>query len=95
MAEDRQRLLITGLKPDRERLSGTNKEAKMARTFKITGYLVDANDDYDAEDIEGIIERHTDLIANLKIVASLEWKWDDDCPENFKGCTAEDYERRF
>jgi hypothetical protein len=70
-------------------------EDEMARTFKITGYLVDANDNYDAEDIERIIEHYTDLIANLKIVSSSEWKWDDDCPENFEGCTEGDYERRF
>ena len=67
----------------------------MARTFKITGYLVDANDNYDAEYIEGIFERYTDFIANLKIISSPKWKWDDDCHENFEGCTEEDYERRF
>ena len=67
----------------------------MARTFKVSGYLVDANDDYDAEDVQILIEYHTNLIANLKVVASPEWKWDDDCPENFEGCTTEDYERRF
>lgn len=67
----------------------------MARTFKISGFLVDANDNYDAEDIQRTLERYTDLIPDLKIVVSSEWKWDDNCPENFKGCTTEDYERRF
>ena len=67
----------------------------MAKTFKISGYLIDANDNYDIEDIKRIIEYHTDMIANLNIIASPEWKWDDDCPENYEGCKAEDYERRF
>ena len=66
----------------------------MARTFKISGYLVDPNDDYDPKDLEGMIQ-FTDMIGDLKVVASTEWEWDDDCPENFVGCTTEDYERRF
>ena len=69
--------------------------AEMARTFKITGYMVDANDDYDEDDLQRIIEGHTDLFGNLKIVASSEWEWGDDCPENYKTCSMEDYERRF
>lgn len=67
----------------------------MARTFKITGYLVDPNDNYNAEDIQRILERYADLNSDLKIVSSPEWKWDDNCPENFKGCTTEKYEKRF
>lgn len=68
----------------------------MAKTYKIQGYLVDANgDDANVVDIENIIDRFTDLFGDLGVTVSPDWEWDDDCPENKQGCTIADYERRF
>lgn len=68
----------------------------MAKTYKIEGYLVDANgDDENLVDISEVLNRHTDLFGNLNVTISPDWKWDDDCPENFEGCSPEDYARRF
>ena len=68
----------------------------MAKTYKIYGYLVDANgDDNNLVDIEEVFNSYTDLFGNLNVTVSPNWEWDDDCPENKKGCSNEEYEKRF
>lgn len=68
----------------------------MAKTYKIEGYLVDANgDDCNLAYIKEILHRSVDLFGNLNVTVSPDWEWDDDCPENKEGCSDEEYERRF
>lgn len=67
----------------------------MAKTYKITGYMVDANGDGCNEvDIQAVLERYTDLFGDLNVIISPQWKFDDDCPENMEGCTQSDYEKK-
>ena len=68
----------------------------MAITYRINGYLVDANgDDNNLVDFQHLFERNTDLIGTLDIDNSPEWEWTDDCPENSENCSKEDYSCRF
>lgn len=67
----------------------------MAKTYHITGYIVDSNgDDLNRLDIGKIIADN-ELFGTLNIRTSSTWEFTDDCPENFKDCAFADYESRF
>ena len=68
----------------------------MARIFKISGYLVDANGDYDAEQLEVALKEDYDLIAHhIRVEERDIGEWDDDCPLNDFDCPKEECEKYF
>ena len=56
----------------------------MAKIFKISGYFVDPNGDYSAEDLEIGLEDDFDMIAkHIKVEEKDIGEWDDDIPLNY------------
>lgn len=61
----------------------------MAKIMKFSGYYVDPNGDYSAEQLKALLEENFDLIAHHVKVEEVDLKhWDDDhilnrcdCPE--------------
>ena len=68
----------------------------MAKIFKISGYLVDPNGDYDAKDfVVGINEGFDAFGHHVKVEEVDIGEWDDDHPLNKIGCTVEECEKYF
>ena len=55
----------------------------MARIFKITAYMVDANEDFNASSIKDEIKNIDDIIVkNVEVIEKDIGEWDDDHPLN-------------
>lgn len=71
----------------------------MAKTYKVSGYIVDPNgDDLNLLDIPYILETYGDVsphFMKLCVTESPTWEFEDDCPENHGPLTDEMCERRF
>lgn len=65
----------------------------MAHIFKITAYMVDANEDFNASNIKDEIQNIDDIIVkNVEVIEKDIGEWDDDHPLNrcnspIKECT--------
>ena len=68
----------------------------MAKIFKISGYLVDANGDCEKEAIEIALTDNLDLMdQHLHIEDKDIGEWDDDSPLNYDNCDLAECERYF
>lgn len=69
----------------------------MAKIFKISGYFVDPNGDFDAIDVVEIIKQRVDLIDHYVEVeeVDLPGEWDDDNPLNRYDCPIAECEKYF
>lgn len=68
----------------------------MATIFKISGYLVDPNDDFTAEDLEVRIGEDYDIIGHhIKVEEADLGEWDDDNPLNYLDCPINECEKYF
>lgn len=68
----------------------------MAKIFKITGYFVDCNDDYDCDRLKIDLEQDYDLIAHHINVEERDIdEWDDDIPLNKIDCPVSECEKYF
>ena len=72
----------------------------MARTFRISGYLVDGGTEF--ENGQELIDIMDEGFSNmglfchqLHVEKSEEYEWDDDLPENEVNCDMDDLEKRF
>lgn len=68
----------------------------MAKIHKMTIYFVDPNDQYDANEIETIIE-NDDYLPSAKVVKAetKEFEWDDDLAINKLSASTEDFDEFF
>ena len=68
----------------------------MAFLHKISGYLVDVNEDYFEEDIVTEIEQGMDLFSQHLHVETAQIKgWDDENPLNYRNCDLAECEKYF
>lgn len=71
----------------------------MAKVFKISAYVVDANDEFDTNDrLEDCIIYCTQndlMIEHLQIENADIGEWHDDHPMNFTDCPLSEYEKYF
>jgi hypothetical protein len=68
----------------------------MAKIFKLSGYLIDTNNDYDSEELEVALSEDYDLIANhIKVEEKDIGEWDDDNFLNYCDCPIEECEKYF
>ena len=68
----------------------------MAKIFKIEGYLIDPNGDYDREDIEVDLEQNFDVIAHhIKVQERDIGEWEDDNILNYHNCPKSECEKYF
>lgn len=68
----------------------------MAFLHKISGYLVDVNEDYFEEDIVTEIEQGMDLFSQHLHVETAQIKgWDDENPLNYTNCDLAECEKYF
>ena len=68
----------------------------MAFLHKISGYLVDVNEDYFEEDIVTEIEKGMDLFSQHLHVETAQIKgWDDENPLNYTNCDLAECEKYF
>lgn len=69
----------------------------MAKIFKISGYFVDPNGDFDAADVAIALRENLDLIDRYVEVeeVDLPGEWDDDNPLNRCDCPVAECEKYF
>ena len=68
----------------------------MAKIYKISGYVIDACDEYDENHVEWLIERYSDLsVHHLHIESADVGEWDDDHTLNRWGCPVSECEKYF
>ncbi|QFP93402.1 UNVERIFIED_ORG: hypothetical protein Xoosp15_137 [Xanthomonas phage Xoo-sp15] len=75
----------------------------MAKVYKVTMYIVDANGDYDCHDdgdmvneIEHQVDVRMDVMTRVTSVeSSEEFEWDDDLAVNKTNATIADYEAQL
>lgn len=68
----------------------------MAKIFKVTGYFVDCNDEYDCDRLKVDLEQDYDLIAHhINIEERDIGEWDDDNPLNSFDCPKSECEKYF
>lgn len=68
----------------------------MAKIFKIEGYLIDPNGDYNKEDIEVDLDQNFDAIAHhIKVQERDIGEWEDDNPLNYYNCPESECEKYF
>ena len=68
----------------------------MAKIFKVTGYFVDYNDEYDCDRLKVDLEQDYDLIAHhINIEERDIGEWDDDNPLNLFNCPKSECEKYF
>ena len=68
----------------------------MAFLHKISGYLVDVNEDYFEEDIVTEIEQGLDLSSqHLHVETAQVEGWDDENPLNYRNCDLAECEKYF
>ena len=68
----------------------------MAKIFKVTGYFVDYNDEYDCDRLKVDLEQGYDLIVpHVNIEERDIGEWDDDNPLNLLDCPKAECEKFF
>lgn len=68
----------------------------MAKIFKISGYFVDPNSDYTADDLRGAFENNIDIFSKyLNIEERDIGEWEDDNPLNYINCPKSECEVYF
>lgn len=70
----------------------------MAKLFKITTYIVDANDEFDADSMEDCLIYCTqnDLsLQHTKVQSADIGEWEDDHPLNYIDCPKAEFEKYF
>jgi hypothetical protein len=69
----------------------------VSKIFKISGYYVDPNGDFDAERVKIFLEEDLDVIAHHIRVeeVDLPGEWDDDNPLNRCDCSVAECEKYF
>lgn len=68
----------------------------MAQIYKISGYLLDVNDDYNEGGIEVALTDGLDLFAqHLRIERADIGEWEDDNPLNYRNCDLAHCEKYF
>ena len=60
----------------------------MAKIYKISGYIVDANDDFNEDDYDISINKFKAESADIG-------EWYDEHPLNYINCPIEEYEKYF
>lgn len=68
----------------------------MAKIFKVIGYFVDWNDDYDFDNFKVSLKQDCDLIAKHIDVEERDiGEWNNDNPLNFCNCPKSECEKYF
>lgn len=70
----------------------------MAKLFKVTTYIVDYNDEFDASNVEEYLIYATQRWFNLRhtqIADADLGEWDDDHPLNYINCPKAEFEKYF
>ena len=68
----------------------------MAKIFKISGYIIDVNDEITQNDIELLFDHDKYInISRLECKQSKEFEWRDDIDINFTDAKQEDFEKYF
>ena len=68
----------------------------MARIFKVTAYMVDANDYFNASCIKDEIQNIDDIIIkNVEVVVKDIGEWDDNHPLNYCNSPIEECKKYF
>ncbi len=68
----------------------------MSKIFKISGYYIDPNGDWDNVDVKDFLEEHPDLIAkHISVEEKDIGEWDDDHPLNYKNSDIKECEKYF
>ena len=67
-----------------------------SKIYKISGYIVDINDEYGEDYIRWLLESYSDLTAkHLKIESANIGEWDDDHPLNYRNSDISECEKYF
>ena len=64
----------------------------MAKIHKVTAYIVDPNEEYDKDKIEGVLDNYLNA-TNIEVKSSKDFKWDDNLPINMVDCSVEEYKK--
>ncbi len=68
----------------------------MAKIFKVTGYFVDPNDDWNGDTLKTAFEENNDLISHHVNVDEKDiGEWEDDNPLNLCECPISECEKFF
>lgn len=68
----------------------------MAKIFKISGYYIDPNGDWDESDLQTELEERFDLIdQHIKVESKDIGEWEDNNPLNKYDCPVEECEKYF
>ena len=68
----------------------------MAKIFKISGYIIDVNDEVTQNDIELLFDHDKYInISRLECRQSKEFEWHNDIDINFTDAKQEDFEKYF
>lgn len=68
----------------------------MAKIFKVTGYFVDPNDDWNCDTLKVALEENNDLISHYVNVDEKDiGEWEDDNPLNLCECPISECEKFF
>ena len=69
----------------------------MAKLFKLSAYIVDANGNFDAENLEDYIMWRLDDVSvdHVHIDSADIGEWDDELPINYYNCPEAEYEKYF
>lgn len=68
----------------------------MAKIFKISGYFIDPNDDYNSNQLEIALKEDYDLISHyIKVDERDVGEWDDNNPLNYFDCAKSECEKYF
>ena len=68
----------------------------MAKIFKISGYFVDPNDNFDAEDIKIFLDESFDVISKHTKVEEVDiGEWEDENPHNYIDSPESECEKYF
>ena len=67
----------------------------MAKVYKIQGYFVDINDEFDLDSFNGILDRYDMGMKHVKVEEADIGEWYDDHPLNCFNCSVSKYEKYF
>lgn len=69
----------------------------MAKIFKVSGYLVDPDNFYDADSVERYIRANVDgaIYQHFRVEEADIGKWNDESPLNYDNCDLADCEKYF
>ena len=67
----------------------------MAKIYKILGYIIDANDDYNESDLQWLLERYDLSIKHFQVESADIGEWYDEIPLNYRNSDISECEKYF